>query len=979
MGLAGRDGAGKNRVLPGEWGEEGGRGDRVGMTVTPQRQMLEREHELARVGSALRKAGAGAGSVLLVEGPAGIGKTTLLDGARAAAAERGMRIVAARATELEREFSHGVVRQLVDPVLRGTAPERRRRLLDGADAAVAALRLERWGEAPGAGSEFAALHGLYWLFANLAEEQPLLVTVDDAHWADLASLRFLAFLGPRLPELPVLVLIAAREGERDPVRLFAATASDPAGQPLLPAPLSPQACATLVGARFQQPADEAFCLACHAATGGNPFFMHALLDELVRDGIAPQAATAGRVLAMGPRAVASAIVARLAVLSPAAAPLARAAAVLGHDARLEQATRLAGLDAARAWRAVGELVRVSILAPGDGLRFTHPIIRNAVYRDIGRDERDRLHRRAAEVLSGEGAPAERVAAQLLASRPAGDAYAQATLRQAAREALAAGAADSAVAYLRRALAEPPAAQEHGALLAELGAAELLTDGPASIAHLREALPLATQPAARAAAAIMLARSLLLAGRTGEAAATASEMLAKLGKGEQDDARRQLQATIVVAAATLDPSLAPLREQVVAHLGAVNREKGLGARMVQAALAFEDARRLIAPAGQLASRVERVLANGLLLNHDGIMAMVPAVMTLTVSDPALALTWLDRLLDRARRHGDIYALATGHAFRCQARLVRGELADAILDGQMGVDAVQRWGLTIGRPWAAGYLAAAQMQAGDLDGAERTLAGAAAGTAEIPEDGSWLPYLDARAGLFLLRGELRACLEATLDCARRFEAFGGLNPAFLPWRSRAARCLAGLGEQRERAAALAAEEVQLARRWGEPGALGAALHAQALVQGHRDGEALLREALQILAGSPARLEHARALVALGAMLRRQGQRLDTRAPLRSGLELARSCGATPLAERAYCELRATGASPRKLIRTGADTLTACERRVAQMATSGMSNKQIAQALFVTVKTVESHLAQSYRKLGISSRSELSSALKPEHPEA
>jgi hypothetical protein len=127
-----------------------------------------------------------------------------------------MRILAARATELEHEFSYGVVRQLVDPLLRGAAQERRRRLLDGADAAVAALRLERPGEAPGTGSEFAALHGLYRLFANLAEEQPLLMMVDDAHWADTASLRFLAFVGPRLPELPVLLLIAAREGEWEP-------------------------------------------------------------------------------------------------------------------------------------------------------------------------------------------------------------------------------------------------------------------------------------------------------------------------------------------------------------------------------------------------------------------------------------------------------------------------------------------------------------------------------------------------------------------------------------------------------------------------------------------------------------------------------------------------------------------------------------------------------------------------------------------
>ena len=136
--------------------------------------------------------------------------------------------------------------------------------------------------------------------------------------------------------------------------------------------------------------------------------------------------------------------------------------------------------------------------------------------------------------------------------------------------------------------------------------------------------------------------------------------------------------------------------------------------------------------------------------------------------------------------------------------------------------------------------------------------------------------------------------------------------------------------------------------------------------------LREAVEVLAGSSARLEHARALVDLGAMLRRANRRKEARDPLQQGLELARKCGAKPLAERAHTELVATGARPRRLVFSGLEALTPSERRVAAMAAEGMTNRELAQALFVTPRTVEVHLSSVYRKLEISSRSQLSHAL-------
>ena len=202
----------------------------------------------------------------------------------------------------------------------------------------------------------------------------------------------------------------------------------------------------------------------------------------------------------------------------------------------------------------------------------------------------------------------------------------------------------------------------------------------------------------------------------------------------------------------------------------------------------------------------------------------------------------------------------------------------------------------------------------------------------------------------------------------------NPSGVSWRGWAAEGLRLL-DRNDEARALAGEELALARRWGDPYAIGASLRVLGLVQGGEAGIALLREAVELLAGSEARLEHARALVDLGAALRRANQRTEARERLREGVDLARRVGAFGLADRANEEIAATGARPRKVLRTGLDALTASERRVAQLAADGMSNKEIAQTLFVTIKTVELHLSHAYRKLEISSRAQLDKAfLKP-----
>ena len=194
---------------------------------------------------------------------------------------------------------------------------------------------------------------------------------------------------------------------------------------------------------------------------------------------------------------------------------------------------------------------------------------------------------------------------------------------------------------------------------------------------------------------------------------------------------------------------------------------------------------------------------------------------------------------------------------------------------------------------------------------------------------------------------------------------------PWRRDAVEAALAL-QDTALAAALAAEQLELARRWDIPSARGIALCTQGLATGGAEGLELLERGVALLSGSPARLDHVRALVDLGTALRRAGRRARAREPLQEAIQTAQACGASALAARAHEELLGTGARPRRLHFTGAEALTAGERRVATLAAQGQSNRQIAAALYITVRTVENHLAGCYRKLGISSRRDLPGAL-------
>jgi DNA-binding CsgD family transcriptional regulator len=932
--------------------------------------LLERDAELIAVADLIGAIGDG-GRLLAIEGPPGIGKTALLAQAKGLGQEAGLEVLSARGSELERSFSYGVVRQLFEPLLVSLPADERAELLSGA-AALAAPLFEPSGVAVhlDGDSSLATLHGLYWLTANLAARRPLLLVLDDLHWSDLPSLRWLAYLLPRMEGLPVLVVGGLRPEEPgEDAALLAQVVSDPMAVVIRPAPLSLEAATVFLRESLSANAEEAFCAACHEETGGNPLLMRELVRALADEGLVPIEANVPRLHVLAARAGSRAISLRLSRLPPPATALARAVAILGDDADPHHAAALAGLDEPPAAEASAALARADVLRPQPPLGFVHPLIESAVYETLTPLERDSGHTRAARLLSNAGAEPERVAAHLLRAPPAGDAQVVATLRDAARRAGSRGASEGAVAYLRRALAEPPSPADRVQLLLELGSAETQVDGDAAIEHLQEAHELSATPEERTRVALLLGRQLFLL-RGDQADAVFIDALDELS-GADAELERLLEAGLITNDLfSPSPSLHRSALERLERVRSRPTAETIGEKLLLSLLAYHDARAGVA-ANEVVPLVRRALADGNLVRANVSGALFPICTVLAMADLDEVLTVYDDLLAEAHRRGSVFAFAAVKVFRAQALVWRGDLSGAEADAREALDAAAAWGASARfSGHGAAFLADTLMEQGKLDEAEAALAHADFGDA-LPDSARLLYLRDSSARLRLLRGDLAGGLAEMLDSGRRFEAVGSRNPAYIAWRSPAALALHQLGQQ-EDARQLAGEELEFARAWGAPRALGAALRAAGLIEGGEDGLALFEEAVQVLNESSARLEHAKARTELGAALRRANRRAQAREQLRQAVEVATICGATDLAARAERELLATGARPRRIALSGVESLTPSERRVAELAAAGPTNREIAQALFVTQRTVEVHLTSIYRKLGISSRSQLAAAL-------
>jgi DNA-binding CsgD family transcriptional regulator/tetratricopeptide (TPR) repeat protein len=938
----------------------------------PRVSLLERDAELAALEGAI--GAVQGGRLLAVEGPPGIGKTALLAEAKERGQLAGMEVLAARGSELESSFSYGVARQLFEPFL-STAPEVERADLLSGPAGLAAPLFDpvRLGDEPDSDASLGTLHGLYWLTANIAARGPVLVVLDDLQWADHLSLRWLAYLLPRIEGVGVSVVVALRPEEPGTdAALVGRIVTDPLATVIRPAPLSAAGATELLRGALPE-ADDSFCATCHELTGGNPLLLRELARSIATEDLAPTKENVRRLGGVGARAGSRTVAIRLGRLPFEATRLARAVAILGEDADPHLAAELAGLEEEAASEAALALAQVDILHAHPPYGFVHPLIRSAVYDALPLPECETGHGSAAQLLEAAGAGPEQVAAHLLRTPPAANPQAVATLREAARGAGSRGASESAIAYLRRANAEPPERDERADVLLELGCAEALLRGEDAVEHLREAQTLLEDPVRRAETSLMLGRSLVIS-EPDEADAVFAQALVDLG--DRDPELKRLLEVGLIVNAIPEPHL---HERVNEGLRGIQIRSGqmtVGERKLLAVVAYQDA---LAGDPAAVDLARRALSGGGLLVREGppealrsepsldLRPLVLATAVLAAADLDEALDPYEDALAEAHRSGSILALAEAKGSHLHAFLWRGELVEAEVEGREAVAACEAWGT----PWSfpAAFLADSLMEQGKLDDAAAVLAGI--GSAPKPESGSLVFPRDSRARLSILRGDVGGGLAELLEVGKLFEAVEGGNPALVAWRSNAALAHLHLGN-RDEARRLAREDLDLARTWGAPRALSAALRTTGVAESGRAGLASLEEAVEVVASSPARLEHAKACTEFGAALHRANRRSDARRQLRQGLELATLCNAVPLASRAETELRATGARPRRIALRGVESLTPSERRVAEMASKGPTNREIAQALFVTPRTVEVHLTNAFRKLEISSRSQLAAAL-------
>jgi hypothetical protein len=667
------------------------------------------------------------------------------------------------------------------------------------------------GASVGDRDPFAIVHALSWLAANAADGSPLALVVDDAQWADEASLRWLTYLAPRAQQLSLALLIAVRRpdpaADREPLQRLEAERS---AQILRPMPLTPGATRELVDQRPRLADRPELALACHAASGGNPFLLGALLDDLSEQAIGEPPDPDG-VRALRPAEITRSVLLRLGRLSPEARALARAFAILGGPATTARAAALAGIEVPAAVSAISALVTAGIFRDTAPPAFVHPVIHTVVLEDMPAAARAALHAQAAALLRGSGAGIQEVAAQLLQAEPAADSAAVEILCEAGRAALSDGAPEAAAALLQRAAREPPLGSDSHAVQRLLGRALIRARGAAGLAPLRAAVEAAPDPRTRAEAAIELAAALEGLSRNTEATAVYVRALGDISPSK-DPLVEKLEAGLAVAASQHLSTL-PRAIEALAAMSSRQPEDGAPSALMRAVVALATA---AAGNPDAVAMARAALADGELFEADTSVAIGLAIAPLVWGDLLdEALVAWNQVIDRARRHGAPLRFAFGIIFRAQVYLRGGSLVDAEADARAAFEVPEAMWVGTVPVDAVATLAEALIDRGELDEAEKLLGPAGPASDLSDYQGNNL-LLMARGRLRLSLGRTTEAAEDLLELGRRCEAWTLRNPAAFPWRSHVA--LALRHHDGPRAIALAEEEVELATAFGAPRALG-----------------------------------------------------------------------------------------------------------------------------------------------------------------
>ncbi len=940
----------------------------VGGAETGEREeLLERNSERDQCRRAVGQARAGHSASLLVEGSAGIGKTAVLAVFSQIGHDSDFSVFEARGSELAASSAFGVVRQLFAAVDPATALSQGREAIGQIARKTLSTVLGTEAEGVPQVDPSTALLGLTELAEQLAAARPLMLAIDDVQWADVSSVRWLSHLAEHVRDARIVLAVGYRPGEPEgpaPIRnLIDALPLD--GYLRLTA-LSAESSSEVVRRALGAGADNEFLLACHETTAGNPFLLHELVGELRDRAIEPREGERERVLRLVPERVARRVRARVARLPEGAQDLARSVAVLGDGAALHHAANLAGLDLDSAAALADGLAQAEIFASGVPLGFVHPIVRGAVYDGVGPVTAKRMHATAARLLADSETPQETVAAQLIQAPPAGDVWAAGQLRATAAAAVQRGSPDAAVKLLGRALSEQAPQPPRMELLLELARAELSAGGPAS-EHFEQALASTGDAVARAAITLELAVALIHANKFDQAAKVCEQ--AREALPEQAAELALLLDGTFIGAGWQYP---PVREAALARAagllptlkGDTPLERAVLATLAMGEISFHE---------RVASSVElatRALASGALTRELG--SESPALWYCTIAyvlcerfDHAAAA--IGEAREEAITRGSVPGLGLAAAFGGLMHHRMGMLLQADTDTSDSLGLIS--GASIWISFLLSNRVDVLVDRGFPEAAQQLL-DQYAPPEPWPKIFGWDSLRYTRARMNAALGRPADALNELLELGARMD-IGGVKPTTLPWRSAAGEVARTLG-QPSLASELAETELEIERKSGLPRALGNALRAAANVRGPRDGLHLMHEAVEVLQASDSKVEYARALIDLAALLLATGANKQALEPLRQGADLAQRQAADGLTRRAHRMLLDAGARPRRLQMTGAQALTPAERRVCDLAAQGLGNQAIAQTLTVSKKTVEMHLRNSFRKLDVSSRRDLTRAL-------
>jgi DNA-binding CsgD family transcriptional regulator len=927
--------------------------------------LLERDHQLGVIEDVLGDALAGRGATVCVVGEAGVGKSALLG--EIAILGRQFMVLRARGDELECDYPYGVVRQLFEGALR-VAGDGDAVFAGPAELARGVFDLAEFDASMAQDATFSHQHGLYWLTVQLIDQLgPLLLIVDDAHRADESSLRFLRFLSRRLDGLRVVLVLAARPPEQlDTDTLVVEMLEDPECRIVTVDRLSPAGTAEYLGLVWT-PAAASLATVCHELSSGNPLMLRALVIEAQRTGVVPDAVSADELRTLGVRSIGQRVERLLGGAPPAALALAQAIAILGADVPPSSAIELAGVRREDAAPALDVLLRLGLLEEvPTGLRFAHPLVRASVYMLMSPVERQDAHTRAARTLHESGADAEEVAAHLIAAGPTREPWMAAVLERAAEHALALGVPETAARFLARAV-------EHGGedarLLARLANAESHAGLTGGLDHYRRAIAAATTDHA-AELELQYAGALAMAGQTTKAF---DVLLAVAAPGDPPAARAALHAAALF---TRSPAAFAHRDVVAAGIAAEAASLAAaddpGSRLLSATYAFERAVRGD-PVDAVRTLIEpTVRGGGLPLDMRATSPWGYGIWALILSDRGSeALRECDHGVEQGRRSGQLVLLALALCLRAGVHLRHGSLLLAEADCVESLELARYPSWRFGAAACTQFLVEILLEQGRTAEARAAFGELSAAQRNPDTIAVELLVRTCHARLLLAERAAERALVEALDLGRCADEgrFGCV--IHIPWRTIGASAAAALGDI-EQARALAADHLRCCKAFGVRGAIADALLVQATLAPDDERRCRLDETLKVARTAGAPLSLAKVLVAAAREMRVTGRIQQARELAREASKVASQCAAMPVVDAALDELAASGARPRRRGGAGPHLLTASENRVARLAADGASNREIAQTLFVTQKTVEGHLSAAYRKLSISSRAQLTSRL-------